>query len=120
LGFNSLIFFHFLNLPYFQILNNILIAEAYYCTSNGKVRGVLTLTDTLLMFDPSKCIKNQKFVRNKFSYKSFRLKNSRDTKLSLTSRMFLQYKRSEPRMKVANTKQKLMSNNFTSTTTTYS
>lgn len=38
---------------------NYYIAEAYYCTKNGKVKGVLTLTEHLMMFDPIKCAENE-------------------------------------------------------------
>lgn len=36
--------------------------EAYYCTKNGKVRGNLTLTEHLIIFDPAKCPENASFV----------------------------------------------------------
>ncbi len=32
--------------------------EAYYCTKNGKVKGNLTLTEHLILFDPIKCQEN--------------------------------------------------------------
>ena len=38
------------------------VAEAYYCTENGKVKGVLTVTEHLLMFDPIRCSENDSFV----------------------------------------------------------
>lgn len=39
------------------------LAEAYYCTKNGKAKGILTLTEHLIMFDPVKCVENEGFVR---------------------------------------------------------
>ena len=39
------------------------VAEAYYCTKNGKIKGVFTLTEHLILFDPIKCTENDKFVR---------------------------------------------------------
>eukprot|EP00347_Sterkiella_histriomuscorum_P022138 403331548 len=36
-------------------------SEGYYCTSNGKVKGVFTLTEHLIMFDPIKCQENEQF-----------------------------------------------------------
>jgi hypothetical protein len=42
------------------------LAEAYYCTKNGKAKGILTLTEHLIMFDPVKCVENdgnEAFVR---------------------------------------------------------
>lgn len=35
--------------------------EGYYCTSNGKIKGVFTLTEHLIMFDPIKCQENEAF-----------------------------------------------------------
>jgi hypothetical protein len=40
----------------------IAVAEAYYCTKNGKVKGNLTLTEHLVLFDPIKCRENEPFV----------------------------------------------------------
>ena len=34
------------------------LAEAYYCTKNGKAKGILTLTEHLILFDPVKCVEN--------------------------------------------------------------
>ncbi|CDW83732.1 oxidation resistance protein [Stylonychia lemnae] len=36
-------------------------SEGYYCTKNGKVKGVFTLTEHLVMFDPIKCAENDEF-----------------------------------------------------------
>jgi CRISPR/Cas system CMR subunit Cmr4 (Cas7 group RAMP superfamily) len=38
------------------------LAEAYYCTKNGKAKGILTLTEHLILFDPVKCVENEAFV----------------------------------------------------------
>lgn len=38
------------------------VAEAYYCTKNGKVKGVFTLTEHLILFNPIKCTENDKLV----------------------------------------------------------
>jgi major membrane immunogen (membrane-anchored lipoprotein) len=32
--------------------NKIIKSEAYYCTKHGKVKGLLTIADTYIMFDP--------------------------------------------------------------------
>ena len=39
------------------------VAEAYYSTKNGKIKGILTLTEHLIMFDPIVCQENEEFVR---------------------------------------------------------
>ena len=36
--------------------------EVYYCTQEGKVKGILTVNPYLVMFDPIKCKENEKFV----------------------------------------------------------
>ncbi len=48
--------------PFIQLIKFIFIAEAYYCTKNGKVKGNLTLTEHLILFDPIKCVENDDFV----------------------------------------------------------
>jgi len=40
----------------------IAIAETYYCTQVGKIKGVMTLTDDLIMFDPLTCAENEKYL----------------------------------------------------------
>lgn len=40
----------------------MLIAETYYCTDRGKVKGILTLTEHLILFDPIKCLENESYV----------------------------------------------------------
>lgn len=40
---------------YIENKPNKIKTEAYYCTKNGKVKGVITLTEHLIMFDPIKC-----------------------------------------------------------------
>lgn len=43
-----------------KVLNLIfIIAEAYYCTKFGNVKGVLSLTEHLIMFDPIRCFENE-------------------------------------------------------------
>lgn len=34
-------------------------AEAYYCTELGDVKGLITVTNYLLIFDGIKCIENE-------------------------------------------------------------
>ena len=38
--------------------------EAYYCTQKGKVKGILTLTNNLLLFDPIRCDDNAAFNKD--------------------------------------------------------
>lgn len=38
------------------------IADAYYCTKNGMVKGVLTLGEHLILFNPIQCTENDKIV----------------------------------------------------------
>ena len=38
------------------------IAEAYYCTQNGKIKGVFTLTEHMIMFDPIICKENEQLL----------------------------------------------------------
>ncbi len=53
-----------IQLSYFiQNQSDKIKTEAYYCTKNGKVKGNLTLTEHLILFDPIKCTENDGFVR---------------------------------------------------------
>lgn len=36
-------------------------SEAYYCTKHGRVKGILTIADTYIMYDPLYCEENDKF-----------------------------------------------------------
>lgn len=46
----------------FQRLRIFILADAYYCTKNGKIKGIMTLTEHLVMFNPIKCSENEQFV----------------------------------------------------------
>lgn len=39
-----------------------ILADAYYCTKNGKIKGIMTLTEHLILFNPIKCSENEPFV----------------------------------------------------------
>jgi len=54
-----------------------LSGEGYYCTKNGKVKGVFTLTEHLVMFDPIKCSENEKFVKFTKIFTFVELKSTR-------------------------------------------
>jgi hypothetical protein len=41
---------------------NYILAEAYYATKDGKVKGILTVTEHLIMFDPIRAQENESFV----------------------------------------------------------
>jgi hypothetical protein len=41
--------------------NQVVKSEAYYCTKHGRVKGVLTVADTYLMYDPLFCDENSKY-----------------------------------------------------------
>jgi hypothetical protein len=41
--------------------NQVVKSEAYYCTKHGRVKGVLTVADTYIMYDPLFCEENSKF-----------------------------------------------------------
>lgn len=40
--------------------NKIVKSETYYCTKHGRVKGVLTVADTYIMYDPLYCDENNK------------------------------------------------------------
>jgi len=40
--------------------NRIVKSEAYYCTKHGRIKGVLTIADTYIMYDPLYCEENNK------------------------------------------------------------
>lgn len=44
--------------------NKIIKSEAYYCTKHGKVKGLLTIADTYIMFDPLYWEENDKYDQN--------------------------------------------------------
>lgn len=44
-----------------QIQNQTIKSEAYYCTKHGRIKGVLTVGDTYIMYDPLYCEENDKF-----------------------------------------------------------
>lgn len=46
---------------YVEHKSNVLKSEAYYCTPHGKIKGMLTIKDTIIVFDPLKCSENQKY-----------------------------------------------------------
>lgn len=77
----------------------LIIAEAYYCTKNGKVKGNLSLTEHLILFDPVKCSENDSFVNcRRIDYFLIR-EISRSTKASSTYKMYYLCKRSEQKVK---------------------
>jgi len=39
--------------------NKIVKSEAYYCTKHGRIKGVLTIADTYVMYDPLYCDENK-------------------------------------------------------------
>lgn len=41
--------------------SKLLKSEAYYCTKHGRVKGILTIADSYLMYDPLYCDENEKF-----------------------------------------------------------
>ncbi|CDW85582.1 oxidation resistance protein [Stylonychia lemnae] len=44
--------------------------DAYYCTKNGKVKGIMTLTEHLVMFNPIKCAENEQFTKDLQQYQA--------------------------------------------------
>lgn len=49
--------------------NKIMKSEAYYCTKHGRVKGILTISDTYIMYDPLYCEENSKFDQDLLSTK---------------------------------------------------
>lgn len=49
----------------------LILAETYYCTQVGKIKGVMTLTDDLIMFDPLTCPENEKYLDNGEDYHQY-------------------------------------------------
>lgn len=49
--------------------NRVVKSEAYYCTKHGRVKGVLTVSDTYIMYDPLFCEENQKYDQDTMSSK---------------------------------------------------
>jgi hypothetical protein len=49
--------------------NKVVKSEAYYCTKHGRVKGVLTVSDTYIMYDPLYCGENNKFNQNELGSK---------------------------------------------------
>jgi hypothetical protein len=49
--------------------NKIIKSEAYYCTKHGKVKGLLTIADTYIMFDPLYWEENGKYDQNMLGIK---------------------------------------------------
>jgi len=47
---------------------HLALAETYYCTPKGKIKGVLTLSEHMLLFDPIKCKENSDFVIARLSW----------------------------------------------------
>jgi hypothetical protein len=44
--------------------NKVIKTEAYYCTKHGRVKGILTVSDTYIMYDPLYCDENNKFSQD--------------------------------------------------------
>ena len=40
----------------------IYLADAYYCTEFGQVKGIITLTEHLVIFNPIKCEENERIL----------------------------------------------------------
>eukprot|EP00347_Sterkiella_histriomuscorum_P017009 403351003 len=49
---------------------NKILTDAYYCTKNGKVKGIMTLTEHLILFNPIKCNENEPFFKNLQQYQA--------------------------------------------------
>lgn len=44
-----------------ETTNKLMKSETYYCTKHGRIKGILTIADTYLMFDPLYCDENEKY-----------------------------------------------------------
>jgi hypothetical protein len=46
---------------YVEHKEDVLYSESYYCTKNGKIKGMLTIKKEIIVFDPLKCEENNQF-----------------------------------------------------------
>lgn len=46
---------------YVEHKKDVLRSECYYCTKNGKIKGMLTIKDGIIVFDPLRCDENDKY-----------------------------------------------------------
>lgn len=49
--------------------SQVMKSEAYYCTKHGRVKGILTIADTYIMYDPLYCEENNKFKQESLATK---------------------------------------------------
>lgn len=45
---------------YVEHNQDVLRSECYYCTKFGKIKGMLTIKDSIIVFDPLKCDENSR------------------------------------------------------------